>query len=839
MKNDKKLAMVKELVFTLANDSINGIFVMDDRGFVHVNEGFASLFGYKCDDILNGLVTIRDLIAIEQRPIVQARINEVLTGEQTKVSFKTTGVTAKGKRLHLEMLITSNEVVELPVIVGSIVNVSELHQEYVSLLENDPNAIFTLDMDGHITTANHALERMTGYSAHELIGMHYTQLTPPHLNDETIERFDYIIHKRKTSVDELIILNKDQTTTYVSVTAIPLLKDDDLTAINIIALDITERKKAEQEIYQAAYYDYITQIPNHRMFLEQVDKQLQHKKCLKRKLAMFIIALDDFNLIIRSLGSQISDELLKQVAYRLQQITSEGQSVYRIRSDKFAIVHPDIRNNTEIRAFSEMICHAIDHQFQVSGYKINVSATIGISISPKDGSTVASLYDSAETAIYFAEKRGRSGVNAYSSSLSVQSFRMFSLSNDLAFALKNNQLKIMYMPRVQADNGHMIGVEALIRWDHPVWGRITPDEFIPIAEENGLIVPIGNWVLYEACRQNKDWTDQGYPPITVSVNFSARQLFQHDTLQNIDNILLETGMQPQQLEIELTENIFISNEAMVKQLLLDLSKRKIKVSLDDFGTGYSSLYALKTLDVDIIKIDKSFVKDIESNVINFKVFETVVNLAKIMERTVVVEGVETHDQYTLLRELGCDEIQGFYFSQPLPAEEIIPLLDKQFLEHKKQEVEVHKPIKNRRKYFRVTPEYAIVAKMTITKFKGKSVDLGTSDVYLQNIGPGGLNFLAGIKLPINEDIVLKFTTELLGEPYELYGHIVWFNEIGHTGVFEYGVRFLIEEMEQIELVKNLNLFAIKLREDLPAHTPFYIGNAVNKVLHDMMYEKLG
>ena len=444
-------------------------------------------------------------------------------------------------------------------------------------------------------------------------------------------------------------------------------------------LDITARMKTEELNHFLAYHDYLTELPNRRMFEEQLNKQLRLAQISNNKLALVLIDLDRFKTVNDTLGHSIGDALLKQLANKLQNCLSTNQTVYRLGGDEFCIVILEVESPSKVMFFSDKIIQIIKEQFVIEGFELNITASVGISLSPEDGITVESLLKNADTALYFSKSQGRDQAQCYSPSLNVESFRLFSLSNDLRKALEKNELFLQYMPRVDAQTTQILGAEALVRWNHPDWGLVSPTEFIPIAEETGLIVPIGEWVLREACKQNKQWQDLGLPPITISVNFSVKQLLKQNILQSIDQIVEESGISPDRLEIEITESSFISNENEVTKLLVELKKRKIKVALDDFGTGYSSLYLLKRLALDTLKIDKSFIEEILTVPANKSILECILNLAKALQMNVVAEGVETAEQYAFLKEQKCNEIQGYYFSRPLHVEEFVQLLKNRYL----------------------------------------------------------------------------------------------------------------------------------------------------------------
>jgi diguanylate cyclase (GGDEF)-like protein/PAS domain S-box-containing protein len=840
-------SLIKHMVQTLSEHSLNGVFVIGESGILYTNKGFARMFGYHRSDILDKKITFRELVVPEHFIIIHENVKKHLLGETVGSSFKVTGIRENGDYIFLNILISSDVYQNQHIVVGSVIDITEnvktrehlnqMKQNYDALFENDENGIYSLDLNGYITDLNPAFEQMTGYAADELMHNHFSLLENPERLQTSLERFHRLLQSGSTQVNEVQMYHKSGSIIEISLVSVPVIEKRKIRRIINIATDITEKKKAEKEIHYAAYYDFLTGLPNRRMFEEQLDKRLRLAEFFHKKLALLLIDVDRLRLMNNSLGHRIGDILLGQLADRLQSCLGEGQSVYRMAGDKYGIVLEDVRNHQEVVSFTEKIFQAAREPFQIQGHHLNITVSMGIAVSPEDGSTLDQLYKSAVTALYYAETQGRDRAHIYSSSLSVQSFRLFSLINDLPNALEQEQLFLQYMPRVDTETTRIVGVEALLRWHHPDWGLVSPAEFIPIAEETGLILSIGEWTLREACKQNKKWRDMGYPPIMVAVNFSALQLLEQNILRTIDQILEETGLPSDQLEIELTEGIFISNEREVVQLLLELKKRKIKVSLDDFGTGYSSLYSLKRLKVDTLKIDKSFVQEILTDSVNQSIIQSIMSLAKMLEMSVVAEGVETIEQYTYLKEQDCDEIQGYYFSRPLDAEELIPLLKDQYVFHQSSAMKQAEPCINRRKYFRIELEYALIGEMTISMFKGRKVELGSTEIFIKNIGPSGLRFLMGVKLPVNNDIILKFKTEILSLAHELEGTVVWFNEVISGEVYEYGVQFLIEENEQSDLIENLNQLSIKLREGHPPHTQLFIGDPVIELRNRLRLQK--
>ncbi|NHN29629.1 EAL domain-containing protein [Paenibacillus agricola] len=819
---------------SLFDNNPDAVFSFDLRGnFLSCNSALEENFGYSKDELLN--VNFERLVEPESLQNTQKYFMDTVRTLLPQ-NYDTKGIHKNGE--IIEFIVTNIPIIinkELVGIYGIAKNITEkkamerslleAETKYRSIVEQSIVGVF-IAQDGLFVYTNPELDRMLGYNS--LIGLDVGQTIDVNDRVAIASRISALTEGQSIQNLSHRAIKQDGTIIIVEVHYTKVLHEGKIATVGTV-LDITDRRKTEELNQYLAYHDYLTDLPNRRMFEEQLDKQLIVAQFYNKKLAVLLLDLDRFKSVNDTLGHSIGDALLKQFANKLQNCLDDGQIVYRLGGDEFCIVLSEVESHSEVMFLSDKIIQITKEQFIIEGYELHITASVGISLSPFDGLTVESLLKNADTALYFSKSQGRDQAQCYSSSLNVQSFKQFTLGNDLRKALEKKELFLQYMPRVDAETTQILGAEALIRWNHPDWGLVSPTEFIPIAEETGLIVPIGEWVLREACRQNKEWQDMGLPPITVSVNFSVQQLLKQNILQVIDEIVEESGISPDRLEIEITESSFISNEKEVTQLLVELKKRKIKVSLDDFGTGYSSLYLLKSLSLDAIKIDKSFVEEILNDPVNKSIIECILNLAKALQMNVVAEGVENAEQYTFLKEQKCNEIQGYYFSRPIDAEEFVHLLKNKQLLTQSLKTKQEKLIANRRGYFRVDLKNPLVAGMTISMFKGRKVDLGSTEVFITNIGPGGLKFLMGVKLPVNDDIILKFKTEILNQAYELHGNIAWINEIEAGDVYEYGIQFQIEENEQLELVKNLNLLAIKIREGVPSHTQIFIGDPVNVI----------
>ncbi|OBZ08736.1 MULTISPECIES: EAL domain-containing protein [Bacillales] len=811
----------------------DAVFSFDINGhFLSCNPALEQMFGYTRDEIMRG--NFHQMVDKEYLESTTHLFEETVR-TQRPCNYDTRGVTKSGRKIDVNVtnipMIIDNELVGIYGIAKDITqekkmerSLSETELKFSSIIEQSIVGIFVAQKKNFVYT-NKELDKMLGYES--LIGVAV---------EETIH-----IDDRESIISQVMQLTEGQTLPNFCQRAIK--RDGTVIhcevhvnrvshmgekAIIGTVLDITERNKAQELNQYLAYHDYLTGMPNRRKFEEQLDTQLRISEFFNQKLAVLLIDLDRFKYVNDTLGHPIGDALLKQIAMRVMSSFSESQVAYRVGGDEFSIILANVQQQSDVTDAAEQLIKLIKEQFVIDGFELNVTASIGISQSPDDGCTVESLMKNADAALYHAKSKGRDQSQYYSSSLNVKTFKLFSLSNDLRKAMEKGEFFLDYMPRVHAQTMEVVGIEALLRWNHPDWGLVSPSEFIPIAEENGLIVPIGEWVLREACMQSKRWQNMGLPPIIMSVNFSVQQLLKQNILETIDCIVEETGLSPDRLEIEITESSFISNEKVVTELLLELRKRRIKVSLDDFGTGYSSLYLLKRLALDTIKIDRSFVEEMMTEPSNKSIIECMIRLAGELKMHVVAEGVETKEQFNYLREQQCDEIQGYYFSRPVDPESIVQLLRKKTFMEPALLRSSMEPIPNRRQYFRIEMKHSLLAEMTITMFKGRSVRLGSTEVLVRNIGPGGLRFMVGVKLPVNSDILLMFKTQIVNQMYVLYGFIVWYNELDND-IYEYGVQFQMKEKEHEELVNALNLLAIKQRDGILPQTQVYVGDPILRI----------
>jgi len=448
--------------------------------------------------------------------------------------------------------------------------------------------------------------------------------------------------------------------------------DGHVTRLDGIVQDINERKRNEERIHYYAYHDYLTGLPNRRMFDQRLEKLIGEPRGGDAGFALLYLDVDRFKFVNDTLGHAVGDALLREAAQRLSGMSGE-QAVYRIGGDEFAMILPSHQVH-DPAAFGKAVISRFAKPFLIEGYECHMTTSIGISVFPGDGGTLNELRRNSDVALYRAKELGKNNAQLFTQSLGAELDRKFALENDLRKAIQREEFVLHYQPRVDTLTGEIVGAEALIRWQHPRRGLIPPGEFIMLAEETGIIHEMSDWVVARVCRQLKTWKEQGCDPVPVSINLSAKTLIQADLAANIRRNLEQYAIDPRLIEIEITEDSYINHEGAALPTIQSLRDMGLAIAIDDFGTGYSSIGYLKKFNVDTIKIDRSFIQGIERSGEDSTIVQSIILLGSGFRLKVVAEGVETREQWDILRSLRCDYIQGYLFSEPLPAEQLAKLL---------------------------------------------------------------------------------------------------------------------------------------------------------------------
>jgi diguanylate cyclase (GGDEF)-like protein len=442
--------------------------------------------------------------------------------------------------------------------------------------------------------------------------------------------------------------------------------------------EIAERRRAEEQVNYLSYYDPITDLPNQKLFRASLTRALAGAQSNDQRVAAILLSIDRFKNINDMLGHALGDQLLRRVAERLNAGVLEGDSAARFDGDEFSLLLTHIGGAEDAIKAAQNVQGALEAPFEIAEHTLFLTASQGISLYPDDDTgTQQQLLQNASAALRRARQQGGNSYQFYTTDMNATARKLLQLENDLRQAVEREELVLFYQPQVSSETQRIIGMEALVRWRHPERGLVSPLEFIPLAEDTGLIVPIGEWVLRTACSQNKAWQNVGFTPLRVGVNLSARQFEQPDLAEMVARILRETGLESRYLELELIESALMKSAEASVGVLHELKGMGVCIAIDDFGTGYSSLSYLRRFPVNKLKIDQSFVREILTNESDAEIVRAVIALGHSLKLKVVTEGVETEDQRAFLRSLGCDEMQGYLFSKPLPAEAFSALLGKQ------------------------------------------------------------------------------------------------------------------------------------------------------------------
>ena len=546
----------------------------------------------------------------------------------------------------------------------------EREQRFRALVEKSWSGVALLDRDLRFCYVGSSTDRLLGYSDDDLLGRNFLALVHRREREAARAGFQELLETPfSESQGELRFLHHDGSWVWLEGFAQNLLDDPRVSAVVINYRDITQRKATEKQLEYQSYYDALTGLPNRLLFRDRVVNAIAHAERQRASIAVMYLDLDHFKLVNDALGHLAGDRLLAEVARRLEESVRPFDTVSRLGGDEFTILLNDIADADAVAVIAGRILHAISRPFVIDGHELFITASIGASLFPTDGDEPDALFRNADSAMNRAKELGRNQSQLFMTAMNDRYTRRLALEQRLHRAIEREELLVHYQPIYDRMHRRFVAVEALVRWNHPERGIIPPTDFIDLAEQAGLIVQIGEWVLRTACMQVKEWHAAGLD-LRVGVNVSAFQIHQTDIVQTVTKAIEESGIDPHMLELEITESVALQNLDLTMDVLEQIRARGVKIIIDDFGTGQSSLIYLHRFPIDTIKIDKGFVQDVAEDEAAAAIVSYVINLAHAMRLEVVAEGVETEAQYSFLRHYACDLMQGFLFSEPMPAERI-------------------------------------------------------------------------------------------------------------------------------------------------------------------------
>ncbi len=637
------------------------------------NQGYAAYNGHSTESILG--LTVQQAIGDNAWQAIEPHVKRSAQGERVKYTREQTLPNGETRMIEVNLIPHFGDAGQQQ---GSFVLITDIterwraerevrqSEERMRKFTEATDEAIVFHRDGLITDGNEALYRLTGYALHEVLGLSIFSFISPEWRATALE---YTRSGREDPY-EVTIRHKDGHAIPVEVVGktMPLYHADYRI---VVVRDITARKQAQEREAFIALHDALTQLPNRHFLMEQLSQVLSLARRRHGRAAVLFVNLDHFKTVNDSLGHHAGDQLLRNVAERLRQGVRDADVVARLGGDEFVVVLTDVQNQDDVAMVADKLLVSMHGVFTVDQLPLTISPSIGISLFPDHGGSADVLLRCADAAMHHAKESGRGNRQFYVSSMDASALDVLQQERLLREAIAHNHFVLHYQPQICLANGTLQGIEALVRWCHPKRGLVGPDEFITFSESRGLITPIGRWVMREACRQLKAWQNQGLALVPVAVNLSALEFRQRDVAAEIAAVLLETGLAPQYLEIELTESVLMHQTGQVLGTLNALKALGVGISIDDFGTGYSSLAYLKRLPVDELKIDKSFVMGMETGEDDAMIVRSTIDLAHNLGLTVVAEGVETAAILEQLRVLSCDEAQGYHITRPLPVADFL------------------------------------------------------------------------------------------------------------------------------------------------------------------------
>ncbi len=672
------------MLWELSNDGV--VLIGRDGVIRHCNPAAEAIFGYAKGELIGQPVSVLQperLRAAHEQGFARYLAN----GQQRSAAWQSMEVRVlrkDGSELPVELSFTHLRLSSEEWFAGLFRDVSRRSEALAALrlrdraIESTGEGIMISDAragDHPTLYVNRAFARITGYAEDEVIGRNGRIFLGSDLDDPEVSALRHLLREEAAGTVVLRCYRKDGTPFWNELSVSPVHDDEGRVTHTIsIFKDITERKRQEEELIKSVHHDALTGLANRTLLHDRIDQAISVAHRHGRRAGVLFVDIDNFKLINDSLGHNIGDLLLKETARRLSGCLRDGDTVARLGSDEFVLLLADMEREEDVALIADRVLSAMVRPFVHATGELYVSASVGASFFPRDGTDSETLVKHADIAMYRAKEQGRNNFQTFTAEMQARIDHRLSLETHLRKALERDEFELFYQPQVSLADGGIVGAEALIRWRHGELGMVSPAQFIPLAEETGLIVPIGEWVLDTACGQMAAWIAAGLPPVRVAVNLSARQFHQKELAQIVAQSLRIHQIDAAALELELTESLVMQDPEQTVRILRHLKEIGLSISLDDFGTGYSSLSHLRRFPIDVLKVDQSFVRDVTTSADDAAIAASIIALAHSLQLAVVAEGVETQAQLHYLKRQRCDVIQGYYFAKPMPAAEFAAFL---------------------------------------------------------------------------------------------------------------------------------------------------------------------
>jgi len=685
LKVYRALEKSEEQYRRIVETALEGVWIIDpDNKTVFANQRMADILGYSLEEMLNH--SLFEFMDVEGHAIAQNYIERCQKGIEESHDFKF----KRKDGSDLWTILSTNPIFDAEGqyagVLGMITDITQRKRSEEALSQSEatnrallnaiPDAMFRLSKDGTFLDIKVAKDFELVLPASPILDKTIKEVFPKELAEQSIFYIQLALKTKEVQSFEA------QLSCPLLETCIPGYLgyfEARIIAINeeevlMIVRDITKRKKAEEMIRYQANHDLLTGLPNRMLFNERLSLSLTQSRQQQKKLAVCFLDIDHFKKINDTLGHNVGDLLLKNFASRVSQCVRKGDTVARWAGDEFTLIIPEIDFTDDVANIAQRILDVLKNPFDLDGNQLHISSSIGIALYPDDGEGAETLMKNADAALYRVKEKGRNNYQFYNSTINVHAGELLTLEKHLHHAIERNELEIYYQPTVNIESWEITGMEALLRWQHPTLGLVSPDTFIPLAEKNGLIISLGEWILKTACHQTKIWHDLGWSNLRISVNLSAGEFLQPNLVPMVTHCLETTGLHPQFLELEVTESTCLKDVEKTRQIFHEFRGMGVRIAMDDFGTGYSSLCYLKNLPLDVLKLDQSFFQDVMIDSDDQAIATTLITLAHCLNLSVIAEGVETQEQLEFLSRLNCEEIQGYLFSRPLSAEKVSKLL---------------------------------------------------------------------------------------------------------------------------------------------------------------------